>query len=393
MKRYVVLAVLLSFLITAGVVLAVAPGVQTNPATGVTPDSATLNGEVTGMGNQTSATRPLQIGAISVQEDPTSNPAFTVSVGIGATLAVLQYSGGDNCGTITATLGGAAMTSLQTATGGPAGLFQTEVFYRINPSSGSQTLQLGSANGCNSGYSHVIMFSSWSGTHATVPMTIGTSQNGGNTCFTGTHTLDSGEPSADQYTLVTIMTTQDIGASCASNNGRVQSPNGFVTSWGFGSTDIQQCDGITPRQCGSGGVSTSVATQFTPVSTGVNRLALYVGLNGITAIVTCSEITARFQWGTSPTLSAFSETSSQVLTEPGDYSEGLTGLSSGTYYFRAVATNSCGTASGAILSFTTANAALYWLLNGGLGLIVFFFALLFMLVLVMGFRRWIGGRA
>ncbi|MCP2501014.1 MAG: GDSL-type esterase/lipase family protein [Deltaproteobacteria bacterium] len=67
--------------------------------------------------------------------------------------------------------------------------------------------------------------------------------------------------------------------------------------------------------------------------------------------------TAWFEWGTSPTLSTFSATPNQSMgsgTTSQPVSVTLSGLASGTtYYFRAAASNSVGTAKGSIAIFST----------------------------------------
>ena len=67
--------------------------------------------------------------------------------------------------------------------------------------------------------------------------------------------------------------------------------------------------------------------------------------------------TAWFEWGSDPTLATFSSTSSQSLGSGSTvipFSESISGLSSyGTFYFRAVGSNSSGMQKGAIKSFAT----------------------------------------
>jgi CubicO group peptidase (beta-lactamase class C family) len=93
-------------------------------------------------------------------------------------------------------------------------------------------------------------------------------------------------------------------------------------------------------------VTTDAATAVTGAGATVNGT---VNPNG-------QETTARFEWGTDPVLSTFSSTSEQDLgsgTTSQAVNAALSGLSPGTYYFRAVASNAGGTAKGSILTFST----------------------------------------
>lgn len=94
-------------------------------------------------------------------------------------------------------------------------------------------------------------------------------------------------------------------------------------------------------------VSTEAATAVTADSAALNGL---VNPNW-------KDTGAWFEWGTDPTLSSYSPTSSQFLGS-GDttytisvFISGLNG--STTYYYRAVAYNVLGTSKGEIMSFTT----------------------------------------
>jgi Lysophospholipase L1 and related esterases len=94
-------------------------------------------------------------------------------------------------------------------------------------------------------------------------------------------------------------------------------------------------------------MTTNAATSVTGAGATVNGA---VNPNG-------QATTAWFEWGTDPTLGAFSSTSGQSLgsgTMVIQFSESISGLSSyGTFYYRAVASNSGGTWKGDIKSFAT----------------------------------------
>jgi len=94
-------------------------------------------------------------------------------------------------------------------------------------------------------------------------------------------------------------------------------------------------------------VSTSAATSISSNSATLNGS---VNPNG-------QATNARFEWGTSPTLSSYTETAPQSLgsgTTSQAIHQALSGLSpTTTYYYRAVASNSAGEQNGAIVSFAT----------------------------------------
>src|SRR4029077_20786651 len=95
-------------------------------------------------------------------------------------------------------------------------------------------------------------------------------------------------------------------------------------------------------------VTTSAATGVTTSGATLNGT---VNPNGLAT-------NAWFEWGTSPTLAAFTSTANQAVgsgTTAQMVSATLSGLTAGTtYYYRAASSNSAGTTKGAILSFSDA---------------------------------------
>ena len=94
-------------------------------------------------------------------------------------------------------------------------------------------------------------------------------------------------------------------------------------------------------------VSTSSATSIGPSSATLNGYLSSMG--------EASSCTVYFQYGT--TTSYGSTTGTQAKSSTGTFSQSLTGLSPGTtYHYRAVASNSAGTAYGADTTFTTSSS-------------------------------------
>ena len=144
-------------------------------------------------------------------------------------------------------------------------------------------------------------------------------------------------------------------------------------SAGSGTADValnETISGLTPGVTyyfravsnGVGGISRgSIVSFVTPrlpsvTTSSVSILGLLIVAGG-TATPNGSPATAWFRYGTNSTLSTFSETIHRSIgsgESPFQLAEVLTGLSQyTTYYVRAVATNTGGTALGGIVSFTT----------------------------------------
>ena len=200
-------------------------------------------------------------------------------------------------------------------------------------------------------------------------------------------------------TVATIAATA-VGATGATLNGSVI-PNGLATSawfeWGTDST-LAAHSTTGAQAMGSGVVSQPISQGLTGLTTGTayyyrvaasngsgtsrgailsflpgaaptatTLIATSIGETGATlnGIVNPNGLatSAWFEWGTSSTLATFEATSLQGLeagTSPRAVLEVLSGLSPGTtYYYRVVASNATGRASGSIASLTTVSPLVF----------------------------------
>ncbi len=194
-------------------------------------------------------------------------------------------------------------------------------------------------------------------------------------------------------TVVTAAATS-VTTSGATSNGTVN-PNGLATDayFEYGTDPTLATNSTTSTQAmGSGGSAAPITASVTGLTPGTTYYFRVVATNAggtskgtilsfstplsptvttniPTSITTTSAIfngsvnpnglstTAWFEYGTDPSLSAWTNTASQAMgsgTSPLSYSRSTSGLSSyTTYYYRAAASNSGGTQKGVIKSFLT----------------------------------------
>ena len=205
---------------------------------------------------------------------------------------------------------------------------------------------------------------------------------------------------SSQAPRVTTNAATSVTSGGATLNGSVNPNRRSTTAWfEWGTDPILVTFSVTPNQSlGSGNTSRSMSAAVSGLTSGTtyyfrvaasNSAGIVKGsIRSFTAIspllapnastnpansITFNSATvnggvnpngvatsAWFEWGTSPTLAAFSATSNQSLgsgTTSQAVSAALSGLSSGTtYYFRVAASNASGTMKGSILSFGTTTA-------------------------------------
>ena len=198
-------------------------------------------------------------------------------------------------------------------------------------------------------------------------------------------------------TTVTTLPVSSLGANIATLNGSVTPPGLATTAWFEWGTDNTFTSGVTetplPHQAiGSGtvnvavnavlsGLSTSTTYYFRLVASnsgGTTRGSILSFTTGAVTTVTTLPVSslgaivatlngsvappgletiAWFEYGTDPTLTSSTSTTSQPLgsgTEDVPVNAALSGLSAYmTYYYRIAASNSAGTTRGSISSFTT----------------------------------------
>lgn len=216
---------------------------------------------------------------------------------------------------------------------------------------------------------------------------------------TVTITVSSGTGGGGTAPTVTTTAASSISSSGGTLNGSVNA-NGLATNawfeWGTSST-LSTFTQTATQSAGSGTTAVNIGTALTGLSPSTTYYYRVAGSNsagttkgsilsfttsaastGTAPAVTTAAATsvtssggtlngsvnpngaattAWFEWGTSSTLSTFTQTTAQSAgsgTTASNISAALTGLTaSTTYYYRAAASNSAGTTKGSILSFTT----------------------------------------
>ena len=212
-------------------------------------------------------------------------------------------------------------------------------------------------------------------------------------------------PAESQLTIITAPTVVTNPATSVTATGGVLNggvnPNGLATTgwfeWGTSPT-LSTFSSTSTQALGSGTTSQSITATLTGLTAGTTYYfraaasnssgpskgsiasfsttaagaAPTVVTNPATSVTATGGVlnggvnpnglatTGWFEWGTSPTLSTFSSTSTQALgsgTTSQSITATLTGLTAGTtYYFRAAASNSSGPSKGSIASFSTTAA-------------------------------------
>jgi hypothetical protein len=193
---------------------------------------------------------------------------------------------------------------------------------------------------------------------------------------------------------VTTLAATSVGANTATLNGNVTANGLSTNAWFEWGTDpsLSTSTSTSSQSVGSGTTSVSVNAALTGLTTGTTYYYRVAATNGsgttkgniasftpgaapaVTTLAATSvgantatlngNVTANglstnawFEWGTDPSLSTSTSTSSQSVgsgTTSQSVSAAITGLSTGTtYYYRTVAYNISGTIRGSIINFTT----------------------------------------
>ena len=169
-------------------------------------------------------------------------------------------------------------------------------------------------------------------------------------------------------------TSTVISGTNLTNTVRVLFGNSPATITSFTSTSVTVTtpagsvgDANVQVETAGGGLSNILQSAYKYITTPTATTVAATGLSSTTAQLNGSvnagndSTTTSFCWGTSNVLTSCSTVSAQTQTgtSTNSISYSLTGLTnSTTYYYRAAGTNSLGTSTGSILSFTTAAAPL-----------------------------------
>ena len=169
-------------------------------------------------------------------------------------------------------------------------------------------------------------------------------------------------------------TSTVISGTNLTNTVRVLFGNSPATITSFTSTSVTVTtpagtvgDANVQVETAGGGLSNILQSAYKYITTPTATTVAATGLSSTTAQLNGSvnagndSTTTSFCWGTSSVLTGCSTVSAQTQTgtSTNSISYSLTGLTnSTTYYYRAAGTNSLGTSTGSILSFTTAAAPL-----------------------------------
>jgi len=300
------------------------PIVSAAAATGVTVDSATLNGSVNPNGNATTVW--FEWGTSPTLASYSSTPSQSVGSGVASVAVTANLTGLSQsttyyyrlCGNSSADQVKSSIVSFTTGT--PAAPPTVQTWAPSGVTTTAATLN----GGVNPNGNATTVWFEW-GTSPTL----------------ASYTATANQPIGSGVTSVAITANLTGLASSTAYYYRACGMSSAGTIRGSITSVITQTPGIPPtvQTLGATGITTTTAT-----------LNANVNPNSLATL-------AFFEWGTSPTLATFTTTTAQSIGSGASavpVSENLTGLASNTtYYYRVGATNAAGGNIDVIASFTT----------------------------------------